>query len=130
VRILFFFKPEDNQISREREREKSACIVEDLSGEGKILRGIANLLPCLNVCFLFTLNESLFLEQGWNKHTVSFHVDLKALGEAAGLALIAPRHIHDATSVLLAHVIQVPAYSVQRRKFKRSILNIYYMHIL
>jgi len=44
------------------------------------------------------------------ERTVSFHVDLKTFRETAGLALVAPRYIHDAASVLFAHVIQIPAY--------------------
>ncbi|KOX75658.1 hypothetical protein WN51_11985 [Melipona quadrifasciata] len=37
------------------------------------------------------------------KRTISFHVDLQALGEPTCLALIAPRNVHDTATVLLAN---------------------------
>ena len=43
------------------------------------------------------------------KRTISFHVDLQALGEPTRLALIPPRNIHDTATVLLANVIEVSA---------------------
>lgn len=51
--------------------------------------------------------------------TVFLHVDSEALVEAAGLALVAPRHVHHAAAALLAHVLQVPGRrtheGIQRR---------------
>ena len=40
--------------------------------------------------------------------TFFLHLDLEALFEPARLALVPPRHVHDALAALLAHVVQVP----------------------
>lgn len=40
--------------------------------------------------------------------TIFLHVHFEALGEAACLALVASRHIHHASSILLADVVQIP----------------------
>lgn len=45
------------------------------------------------------------------ERTISLHIDLKALGEATGLTLIAPRHIDDATPVLFAYIVQIPTHT-------------------
>lgn len=54
-------------------------------------------------------NKSLITVE--TKRTISFHVDLKALGKSTCLALITTRNVHDATSVLLTNVIEVSAQS-------------------
>ena len=43
-----------------------------------------------------------------NRLTFLLHVDLEALLEPAGLALVAAGDVHHAVPVLLAHVVQVP----------------------
>ena len=44
-----------------------------------------------------------------NSLTFFLHLDLETLLEPARLALVPPRHVHDAFAVLLADVVQVPA---------------------
>ena len=55
-------------------------------------------------------------------HSVSLtfflHLDLEALFEPARLALVPPRHVHDALAALLAHVVQVPASNDEKREMR------------
>lgn len=44
--------------------------------------------------------------------TVLLHVDPQTLVEAASLALVPAGHVHHAASVLLTHVVKVPAHRV------------------
>ena len=54
--------------------------------------------------------------------TFFLHLDLEALFEPARLALVPPRHVHDALAALLAHVVQVPALNERERNEIRSII--------
>ena len=60
----------------------------------------------------FTLGELFHV------HSISLtfflHLDLETLFEPARLALVPPRHVHDALAVLLADVVQVPAGGRQK----------------
>ena len=45
--------------------------------------------------------------------TIFLHVDLQALPEAARLALVASGYVHNTVAVLLTHVVQCPAQTMQ-----------------
>ena len=59
-------------------------------------------------------------QEGFHSMSLTFflHLDLEALFEPARLALVPPRHVHDALAALLAHVVQVPA--TKRDPFNHS----------
>lgn len=57
--------------------------------------------------------------------TILLHVHFEAFGEAASLALVASRHIHHASSILFADVVQITV----RMVFEQLTSEIHYINI-